>query len=53
MNTIQKENKYIPEGAKCKSHTGLNGLHYPLTGFHISHCKTIHDSVQLIGPPHI
>lgn len=34
MNTVQEEEeiKYIPEGAKCKSHVGLHRLHYPFTG---------------------
>lgn len=34
MNTVQEEEeiKYIPEGAKCKSHVGLHSLHYPFTG---------------------
>lgn len=34
MNTVQEEEeiKYIPEGAKCKSHAGIYGLHYPFTG---------------------
>lgn len=29
MDTVQKESKYIPEGAKCRP---LNSLHYPQTG---------------------
>lgn len=37
MNTVQEEEeiKYIPEGAKCKSHVGLRlrlRLHYQSTG---------------------
>lgn len=42
MNTEQEEEeiKYIPEGAKCKSHIGLYRLHYPFTGAQGKICRT-------------